>query len=776
MLDPSHSPPNDGQNTPQSDSIAVPSTVTILPAQLSLLPLLENVSDGIQVFDLSGQLVYVNHAAAMMQGYASTEECFADQADSHETVLTYRDKTGKALLPEDLPQFRALQDNIGTEQIVYYTDRQNQEHCCRIKTMAVRDDEGTISHGLVISRELTELLATQQKLQELTQHLRQVTDAVPSMVAYLDGREHHCYANAAYLDTFGHSLATIADQPLRAVVSPAVYQHLQPVIQQAKENGMAEWCFPLQDRTSQTRYKHLTIIAQRHGEVVEGLHLLLNDVTAHRQAHELLTNHGTYLQQALEGGAVGIWDWDLAQDTIIWSQQQEKLFGLSPGSFDGKLQTFLSLVDKRDCDRLLNQLKTACQSRQKFAVKFRVVLSDGSIRWLDHRGHVSLGKHGEPVRLSGVAYDITPQKTAEEKMLRQVNQERLIAKFSQEISRTQDLEATVQQVIAEVRAFMGVDRLIIISLNDKMTGTVQYETHADKVRSMMEWTLRHTWVVREKLLARYRQGYPTAVTNIRNQELNSIRNQELNSEELTFLKYFQVAADLTVPLLQDDALWGLLSVHHSQPRDWQGEDHRLLTTLGTQFMTMIQRYKLHQALTEANQKLQRFAYLDGLTHVANRRRFDQFLQHEWRRLMREHAPLAVIMADIDHFKAYNDLYGHQAGDECLRRVAGILRSAIQRPADMVARYGGEEFVIVLPNTDLVGAEIVAEKMRVLIRQQGISHEGSEVDTIVTLSLGVASMRPHPLKSSDELVEAADRALYQAKEAGRDRVVIATQLQ
>ncbi|MEM0980908.1 MAG: diguanylate cyclase [Cyanobacteria bacterium P01_H01_bin.58] len=764
MLDPSHCPPNDGQKTSQLDPTAVPSTATTLPAQLSLLSLLENVSDGIEVFDLSGQRIYINHAAAIMQGYPSTEACFVEQ-NNHETALTYRDEAGKVLSPEDLPQFKAVQGKASTEQILYYTDYQHQERCCWVKTLTLRDDEGAIAHGLVITRDLTDLQTAKQRLQEQAQRLYQITDAVPSMIAYLDCHEHHCYANAAYLETFGHSMATITGRPLQAIVSPALYQHLQPVMRQARQHGIAEWCFPLQDQTSQTRYKHLTIIAQRCEDVVEGVYLLLNDVTAHRQTRELLTNQGTHLQQALEGGAVGIWSWDLAQNTMIWSQQQEELFGLSPGSFDGKLTTFLSLVDPRDRDRLLNQLQTANKSQPKFAAKFRVISSDGSIRWLNHRGHVLLDKQGEVVRLSGVAYDITPQKTAEEKMLRQVNRERLIAKFSQEISRTQNLDETVRQVMAEVRAFMGVDRFVIINLNDKMAGTVQYEAHDDNVRSMMDWTLRHTWVVREKLLARYRQGYPTAVTDI--------RSQKLDSSELTFLEYFQIASDLTVPLVQDNTLWGLLSIHHSQPRDWQGEDHRLLTTLGTQFMTVIQRYKLHQALTEANQKLQRFAYLDGLTHVANRRRFNQFLHHEWRRLMREQAPLALIMADIDNFKAYNDLYGHQVGDECLRRVAGVLRSVIQRPADMVARYGGEEFVIVLPNTGLVGAETVAEKMRILIRQQKIPHRGSNVDRLVTLSLGVASMRPHPLKSSDELVEAADRALYQAKEAGRDRVVTAT---
>ena len=140
--------------------------------------------------------------------------------------------------------------------------------------------------------------------------------------------------------------------------------------------------------------------------------------------------------------------------------------------------------------------------------------------------------------------------------------------------------------------------------------------------------------------------------------------------------------------------------------------------------------------------------------------------------MREQAPLALIMVDIDHFKAYNDVYGHQAGDDCLRRVAGLLRSAIQRPADMVARYGGEEFAIVLPNTNVEGAETIAEKIQILIHRAQIPHKGSLVSKSVTLSMGLAVLYPHPLKVPDDLIGLADQALYQAKEHGRDRVVAA----
>lgn len=175
-------------------------------------------------------------------------------------------------------------------------------------------------------------------------------------------------------------------------------------------------------------------------------------------------------------------------------------------------------------------------------------------------------------------------------------------------------------------------------------------------------------------------------------------------------------------------------------------------------------------LERANQELRRLAAIDGLTQVANRRSFDECLDYEWRQLARIQAPLALILCDIDFFKAYNDTYGHQEGDRCLKRVAYILKEAVQRPADLVARYGGEEFAIILPHTDLQGALYIAEKIHQVIQRQNIPHSGSPISACVTLSLGVASLTPQPHQLPDFLVAQADKALYQAKVEGRDRII------
>ncbi len=177
----------------------------------------------------------------------------------------------------------------------------------------------------------------------------------------------------------------------------------------------------------------------------------------------------------------------------------------------------------------------------------------------------------------------------------------------------------------------------------------------------------------------------------------------------------------------------------------------------------------------AEEILKRLSSQDGLTGIANRRYFDKYVEREWRRAIRDNSPIALIICDIDFFKAYNDTYGHQRGDDCLKKIAEVISNAINRPGDMVARYGGEEFVVVLTNTDIKGASFVAEAIRKKVEAMGILHESSSISKVVTISLGVTSTIPGQNTSPDGLIIAADEALYQAKQGGRNRVVISTRM-
>jgi len=173
-------------------------------------------------------------------------------------------------------------------------------------------------------------------------------------------------------------------------------------------------------------------------------------------------------------------------------------------------------------------------------------------------------------------------------------------------------------------------------------------------------------------------------------------------------------------------------------------------------------------LDNANRELRRLSSLDWLTEIANRRHFEEILDREWRRSMRQGNEFSVLMCDIDHFKAYNDAFGHPAGDACLRQVALALVDSMVRGGDFVARYGGEEFAVILADTPLEGARTVAERMRATIESLGIEHPESD-SGIITASFGIASGVAMPEATPRELVKLADKALYEAKQSGRNRV-------
>ena len=180
----------------------------------------------------------------------------------------------------------------------------------------------------------------------------------------------------------------------------------------------------------------------------------------------------------------------------------------------------------------------------------------------------------------------------------------------------------------------------------------------------------------------------------------------------------------------------------------------------------------NEALKVANQKLEVYSQTDGLLGISNRAFFDVRLRDEWNRAIREQAPIGLLMIDVDFFKKYNDHYGHPAGDACLQAVARAAAGKMVRAIDLLARYGGEEFVVILPNTVLTGAQKVAEGICEAVAALNIPHAASAAATHVTVSIGAASLLPDRNESPDSLVAASDRALYVAKQQGRNRVCLA----
>ena len=267
---------------------------------------------------------------------------------------------------------------------------------------------------------------------------------------------------------------------------------------------------------------------------------------------------------------------------------------------------------------------------------------------------------------------------------------------------------------------------------------------------------------------------------------------EIVNDVLSDPRYIQRSPEtrslICAPLTTQKGTIGAIEISNSQPTDYTAQDLKLFSALASQAAAALENALLYQqlkdhlhnledkvasrtaALEKANQELHRLANLDGLTQVANRRRFDEYLQLMWERHASEIAPLSLILCDVDFFKSYNDSYGHTLGDDCLQRIAKAISLGVKHPAYLVARYGGEEFGIILPNTSSRGATYIAETIAIEVEWLKIVHPRSAVSDYVTLSFGVCSTIPTLDVPPEALIAAADEALYDAKRQGRDRVV------
>jgi len=377
-------------------------------------------------------------------------------------------------------------------------------------------------------------------------------------------------------------------------------------------------------------------------------------------------------------------------------------------------------------------------------------------------------RDGQVTSVLIVSRDITHLKRAQTALLRRVDQEHSLRMITQHIRETLDLQAILSTAVAEVQRSLNADRTLIFQIQSDRRGLVIEEA----VRPGYAPTLGAQW--QDNCFPRvcqnsYSQGHIIA----------DIAEVAGNDCLFTLMRSLQVRSKMVAPITQRPAdgsvpTWGLIITHAcATRRQWQTDELELLQQVADQLAIAIQQSELHQQLQAANQELERISNTDALTQVANRRRFDEVLAAEWQRAQREQREIALILCDIDYFKQYNDTYGHPAGDECLTTVAATLQQCVNRVTDCFARYGGEEFGVILPHTSLPGAIAVVQKMQAAIAALDLHPAGASTAARITLSFGITAARPHRSPNLHHLIRQADQALYQAKQAGRDRYAVMT---
>jgi diguanylate cyclase (GGDEF)-like protein/PAS domain S-box-containing protein len=405
-------------------------------------------------------------------------------------------------------------------------------------------------------------------------------------------------------------------------------------------------------------------------------------------------------------------------ETIYVNATAEKLYGYSPEAFVAAADLWFNCVYPDDLPLLMEDV-AALSTIGKTDREFRIIRADGEIRWVRGQARLVRDEAGQPIRIDGTTVDISDRKQVELAL--------------------QDNQATQQAILEAIPdLLMRVNRDgYILNLISGGEIVLYGPIVADQRQSIY-------------------QSFPEDLADQR-------------------LHYVRLALDTGIRQHYEHALELNGKLHY--------EESRVVPLTDTEVLVIVRditerkqaeatQVELNQKLQLVNAELNRLATVDGLTQIANRRSFDQALDLEWQRARRQQKRLALILCDIDYFKPYNDNYGHLAGDDCLRRVAEVLSTAVRRPGDLVARYGGEEFVLLLPDTDIDGALQVVEYIQTALANCRLPHAYSEIGPFLTLSFGLVCHCPSVKEHSPrELVHRADLALYEAKAQGRGRYVV-----
>jgi diguanylate cyclase (GGDEF)-like protein/PAS domain S-box-containing protein len=462
-------------------------------------------------------------------------------------------------------------------------------------------------------------------------------------------------------------------------------------------------------------------------------------------------------QTIIDNTSTLVWMCDALGNTTFFNQAWSRVLGQENGTkLNSNWMLNIHPQDLADCQLQFDQALTEARG---FTISYRLEISQDKCIWISNHAVPQFSLQGEFQGLVGYCFDITSLKKTEQKLIQRAASDRLLAQIIQKIHASLELDQILQTTVDEVKQFLLAEKIQINRVESTEKLTLLFESRL--LDSPLSCDISEPKQVPLNL---FQHNFARLLSG------KSVSQDFQGAGELS-PPLPRACSTLLVPIIEETKLWGLICIENcSIARWWNPEEIDLLERVALELAVAIKQAKLYRQLEEANRELRELSVMDGLTRIANRRKFDQYIAAEWFRLSREQSPLSLILCDIDHFKLYNDTYGHPAGDRCLIEVAQAINRVIKRPTDLVARYGGEEFVLVLPQTPLAGAIHLAQQIRLQVQSLKIPHLHSSVDLYVTISLGVSCCIPHPNFGFEALVAAADQSLYQAKERGRNQAV------
>ncbi len=482
-----------------------------------------------------------------------------------------------------------------------------------------------------------------------------------------------------------------------------------------------------------------------------------------------LKQNSERLAEAQRIARLGYWEWELDKNKITWSDEIYSIFGISPEDFEATYDAFLDMVHPDDVAKVKEAITNAVEEYVPYDLIHRIVRPDGEVRTVHERGRVHTDDDGNVIRMLGTVQDITEIASIEADLARKNRLIEAIQQMQSDFISELDILPLNRNLLSNLLELSGNEQGFTGSVLRNPEGKPYLAIHALTDMSWDPESRELFRIARRKGLEFHNLDnlFGAAVTSGKPVISNDPGTDPRSGG--TPKGHPRIRNFLAVPVYFGDKIVGLIGLAN-RPGGFGEDIIEYLEPLLSAFGQILQAKRDQDARRAAEKILIQQARLDGLLGIPNRRYLDEQLERQLRQARRSGTPFSVIMIDVDHFKAYNDFYGHQAGDRCLREVTGIIRKNLRRPMDFLGRYGGEELCCILPETDCKGAVEVASNIRSGLARAAIPHEKSPVSSFVTVSMGVATWLPESGMSAEELLGKADRNMYRAKKKGRNCVV------
>jgi len=660
---------------------------------------------GMAIVSIDGKWLMVNSSLCNILGYTAEE---------------LKQKTFQAIThPDDLELDLSNFNKLLKGEIDYYeiVKRYIHKNGCIVwgllSVSLAKDDQNNPLYTIAQIQDITQRKRMEKEFNQNEDRYRALIESSPNaIVVHQDGKI--VYANPQFSSLLK---ATSEDQIIGQHITKYIHQDYHEMVKERIEMleknipvGALEEKYVLFDGS----VIDVEVIANTIVYMDKpAFQVIIHDITKRKEIERKLSQSQEQYRSVVENVKEVIFQTSSEGQWTFLNPAWEKTTGYTIDESMGHY--FHDYVHEEDRERYIEQFQSLIQGKQEyFRIEARYLTREKGYCWVEVYTRIALNSQGEIRGTLGTLNDITKRKEYEEELKASEELFRLLAEYSSDLITMHDVNSHFIYISPACKEILQYDVAELVGKDASLF------VHPDDQS-----------IVAEKLQILFDTGYTVIPYRFRRKD-----------GEYVWL----------------ECACKLLDEIHS------GEQKLIAVS-----RNINERKLSEQKLQEANELLQRLSTIDGLTGVSNRRAFDERMELEWNRGRRNSSFLSLIMLDIDYFKAYNDTYGHQGGDSCLQQIASVIKETLGRSTDLLCRYGGEEFCVILPDTKEVGAKIVGEKIRYSIEKLQIPHAGSEILPWVTISVGTATIIPTVYTSYMDLVSKADKALYKAKNEGRNCV-------